>query len=316
MYSKNGSPEVLEYRDAPDPTLGPDQVLIRVKAISIEGGDLLNRRLVPPPSFPHIGGYQAAGIIEATGSDVTGLSVGQHVVAFNWAGSHAELFCVPTHYVYSLPESLDFELASTIPVPFGTADDSLFEFGGLAAGETVLIQGAAGGVGIAAVQLAGRAGATVIGTSSSDERLSRLRSLGMDHGINYRSEDIAERALELTGGKGVDLVVDLAGGNAVDDLFKAVRYRGRIAVVGASSGDLPSFGFFDIIRKSLTLAGVSFGREMHLPRVHRMLDGLIDEVATGKLHMPIDRTFPLSEAAAAHWYAEEAHPFGRVLMIP
>jgi len=125
-------------------------------------------------SFPHIIGYQGAGLVEAVGQGVTQVRVGQRVVAFNWSGSHAEIFAVPEHFVYPIPGNMSFELASTIPVAFGTAHDSLFEFGRLRAGETVLIQGAAGGVGIAALQLAKAAGATVIGTSSTGER-SRMK---------------------------------------------------------------------------------------------------------------------------------------------
>lgn len=233
------------------------------------------------------------------------------MIGFNWSGSHAELFVVPERYAYPMPDNLDFELASTIPVAFGTADDSLFEFGRLQAGETVLVQGAAGGVGIAALQLAKAAGAIVIGTSSSEERLERLKAFGLDHGINCRTQDIVQEARALTNGRGANLILDMAGGEAIAALTQAAAYRCRYAVVGASSG-LPQFGFFDIIRKSLTLFGISFGREMHTPRAHAMLDRHIKAVAAGELRMPIERIFPLSEAAAAHAFAETGHPFGRV----
>ena len=313
-YERNGGPEVLVYGDLPDPVLAPDAVLIRVHAISIEGGDLLNRRITPPPAFPHVGGYQAAGTVVAVGANASRIAVGDTVVGFNWAGSHAELFAVPERYAYRVPAGLDLDQASTVPVAFGTAADALFEFGALQPGEVVLVQGAAGGVGLAAVQLAAQAGATVIGTASSDERLDRLRGFGMHHGINYRTEDLGARVLELTGGKGADLVLDLAGGKSMAALMKAVRYRGRFAVVGASSGDLPAFHFFDLIRKSLHLYGISFGQEMHTPRAHALIADLFARMKDGALRMPIDRIFPLAETAAAHAYVENGHPFGRVLI--
>ncbi|GAB4142508.1 MAG: zinc-binding alcohol dehydrogenase family protein [Sphingomonadales bacterium] len=316
FYRRNGAPDVLEYGDMPDPVAGDRDIVIKVHAISIEGGDLLNRRITPPPQFPHIGGYQASGTVQAVGKSVTQFSVGDRVVGFNWQGSHAELFAVPAHYAYPVPEAMELDLAATVPIPFGTASDALFEFGRLQAGETVLVQGAAGGVGLAAVQLAAQAGATVIGTASSAERLQRLSSFGMHHGINYRAEDIAERVMALTDGKGVDFVLDLAGGKSIKALLASVRYRGRYAVVGASSGDLPAFQFFDLIRKSLTLYGTSFGQEMHTPRAHALLADLMARVADGRLRMPIDKVFNLADAAAAHAHVENGHPFGRVLMHP
>lgn len=308
--------QLREYGDLPDPAVKCRTVLIRVHAISIEGGDLLNRRITPPPVVPHVGGYQAAGIVEAVGEDVTRFRVGDAVVGFNWQGSHAALFAVPEHYAYPLPEGIDLDVAATVPVTFGTASDALFEFGGLQPGETVLIQGGAGGVGLAAVQLARRAGARVIVTASSTERLERLAGFGADEGIDYRSEDIGDRVLALTDGQGCDLVLDLAGGKSIDQLMRAVRYRGRFAVVGASSGDLPAFQFFDLIRKSLHLFGISFGREMEHRRAHDLLAGLISDVASGALTMPIERVFSLADAPAAHAFVENGHPFGRVLMRP
>jgi len=316
LIYENGPASVLTYSDVPEPALKDGHVLVRLRAISVEGGDLLNRRIIAPKTFPHVVGYQGAGIVETVGRGVTKVRVGQRVVAFNWYGSHAEIFSVPEHFVYPIPDSLDFDLASTIPVAFGTAHDALFEFGRLKEGETVLIQGAAGGVGLAALQLAKKAGATVIGTSSSDERLARLSGLGLDHGINYLTEDIAMRTRALTKGVGADLVVDMAGGRAIKALLGAVAYRGRFSVVGASSGDLPTLEFFDLIRKSLTVFGISFGQEMHTPRAHALLGQLIHDVASGSLKMPIDRRFSLAEAAAAHAYVEQGHPFGRVLIIP
>jgi NADPH:quinone reductase-like Zn-dependent oxidoreductase len=313
---KAGPPSVLRYEDVADPLIGETDVLVQVQAISIEGGDLLRRRLVQPDAVPHIVGYQAAGVVAAMGKLVTRCKMGDRVAAFHWSGSHAELFAVPESLVYPVPADLDIGVAATMPVTFGTANDALFEYGRLQENETVLIQGGAGGVGLAAIQLAKAAGATVIATSSSDARLEKLRAFGMDHGINYTSADIAKETKRLTDGRGADLIVDLAGGSAVKTLMHSGRPRGRLAVVGASSGELPTFQFMDILTSGITLFGVFTGHEMHLPAMHQRLAVYFAEAAAGTLRMPLDRRFPLSEASAAHAYVEHEHPFGRVLLIP
>ncbi|RZF63212.1 zinc-binding alcohol dehydrogenase family protein [Sphingomonas populi] len=315
-YSHNGGPEVMEYGEVPDPVVTPQSVLIAVAWISLEGGDLLNRLVTPPSSIPFVPGYQAAGTVIATGESVTRFRPGDRVIGFNWNGSHAELFAVPEHHAYPVPDDMDLRGAATIPIAFGTAHDALFEYGGTKAGDTVLVQGAAGGVGLAAVQLAARAGATVIGTAAGAERLARIAPFGMHHGIDYTREDIGERCLALTGGRGVDLVLDLAGGKGKDALMRAVRAHGRYAVIGAAAGDLPSFGFFELIRKALHVVGISFGRDMHTPRVHALLADIVAQVHRGALTMPVAAEFALSDAVAAHRFVAQSHPFGRVLMRP
>ncbi len=314
FYGANGGPEVLHYGDVSEPELAPDSVLIRVASISIEGGDILNRRIVPPSGPFHVGGYQAAGTVEALGAAVTRFRVGDRVVGFGWSGSHAELFAVSQDHAFPVPAELDLDLAAVAPIAFGTASDALFEFGCLAAGETVLIQGAAGGVGLAAVQLAAQAGATVIATASSDERLAHLQEYGASLGINYLTEDIGQAALELTSGQGVDLVVDLAGGRSLQNLVFSLRHRGRFSVVGASSGSLPSFGFMEILSKCLTLHGIFFGLEMHTPRAHALIDDAFSALAEGRLRMPIAQTLSLRDTREAHRVVEQDHPFGRVIV--
>lgn len=316
VYDRNGPPSVLRLQNVPDPVVGPGDVLIRVEAVSIEGGDMLHRRSVPPQAVPHVVGYQAAGTVLGVGEKVRRIHVGQRVVGFNWSGSHAELFLVPEHFAYPVPEGLDIRVAAAIPVTFGTADEALFGFGRLQPGETVAVQGGAGGVGLAAIQLAKATGATVIATATPGERLERLRALGVDHGIDYRQQDVAAELLRLTGGRGVDLLVDLVGGPAIKPLMAAIRYRGRLSVVGAASGEMARFGFLDIIGRSLSLFGVSFGQEMHLPRAHDIIGRHLAAAAAGRLRMPIDRTFPLAQAAQAHDHAQHGNPFGRVIMTP
>src|SRR5262249_54076536 len=210
-YYETGPPSVFGYEDVPDPKVGPGDVLVDVEAISIEGGDTLNRAGGEMASSPHIVGYQCAGTIREVGDQVTDRQPGQQVVCTMLWGSHAERVATPSIVTWVVPDGLDIVQAACVPVPWGTADDCLFEFGHLQAGESVLIQAGASGVGLAAIQLAKRAGATVLATASSDEKLERLREYGLDHGINYREVDFADAARELTGGRGVNLVVDPVG---------------------------------------------------------------------------------------------------------
>src|SRR3954452_22876493 len=212
VYYETGSPDVFRYEDVPDPVCGPGSVLIEVEAISIEGGDTLNRLGGAMTSTPHIVGYQCAGTVREVADDVTDRSVGQRVVATMMWGSHAAQVAVPAQITWPIPDGADIIACACVPVAFGTADDCLFEFGHLEAGETVLIQAGAGGVGIAAIQLAKRAGATVLATAASDERLAKLTELGMDHGINYSHDNWVAQVREHTGGAGVNLVVDSVGG--------------------------------------------------------------------------------------------------------
>ncbi|HYA35415.1 MAG TPA: zinc-binding dehydrogenase [Candidatus Binataceae bacterium] len=316
VYYRNGGPEVLKYEDVPDPVCHPKGVVIRVEAVSIEGGDTLNRWRGAMASTPHIVGYQAGGEIIEVGSDVHDLRVGQKVTTVFNSGSHAALRAVPARAAWPVPAGFDIKLASAIPVPFGTADDCLFEFGHLKAGETVLVQAGASGVGVAAIQLAKRAGATVIATASSDERLERLRPLGMDHGINYRTGDVVKSVMRLTSGKGANLVVDPVGGSTLQSSIGALAYRGRISMVGAAGREAMTVDVSPLMAGNRSLTGVFLGAEMATDRVRSMIQRLVDEAARGELKVVIDKTFPLSEAAAAHAYIESRQAVGRVLLIP
>jgi NADPH2:quinone reductase len=222
VYYETGPASVLRYEDVPDPQCHPDGVLIDVQAVSIEGGDLLNRAGGPMASRPHIVGYQCAGTIRELGANVKDRSVGQRVVTFTAHGSHASIISVPAIATWLIPEELDLQVAACVPIAFGTADDSLFEFGHLKAGETVLIQAGSSGVGLAAIQLAKRGGATVLATASSDEKLERLKGFGLDHGINYETGDFVAAVRKLTDGKGVDLVVDTVGGKVLEGSLKSM----------------------------------------------------------------------------------------------
>ena len=316
VYYQNGTPEVLKYEDVPDPICHPKGVIIRVEAVSIEGGDTLNRWRGALLTKPHIVGYQAAGEIVEVGAEVTDLHVGQKVTTVYNFGSHAALRPVPARNAWPVPAGFDIKLAAAIPVPFGTADDCLFEFGHLKAGETVLVQAGASGVGVAAIQLAKRAGATVLATASSDERLERLKPLGLDHGINYRRDDVAKSVMKITGGKGVNLVVDPVGGATLQGSIMALAYRGRISMVGAAGREAMTVDVSPLMAGNRSLTGVFLGAEIATDRAHNMIQRLVDEAARGEFKVVIDKTFPLAEAAAAHAYIESRQAVGRVLLIP
>ncbi|MFM8601458.1 MAG: zinc-binding alcohol dehydrogenase family protein [Actinomycetota bacterium] len=318
VYDTTGGPEVFRYADIDEPQLRKGGVLIDVRFVGIQGGDLLHRARGVLATNPHVVGYQASGIVRAVGDGVTSFVPGQPVVATMGFGSHAEVVSVPAGSVWAVPDGVSLEQAAGVPIEFGTAHDCLFEFGGLTAGETVLVQAGAGGVGLAAIQLAKAAGATVLATASSDDKLERLAAFGCDHGINYVREDLAKKTMEITGGKGADLVVDSVGGETLVRSVAALAYRGRISWVGDAGRDPnpPDVGM--IKGKNARLTGVFLGAEMGFnpQRTHSMIDSLLGRVADGELDVVIDRVFRLAEAADAHRYIESRKAFGRVLMTP
>jgi NADPH2:quinone reductase len=315
VYYETGGPDVFRYEDVDDPVCGPGEVLVDIEAISIEGGDTLNRAGGEMAGRPHIVGYQCAGTIAEVGEQVTNRAVGQRVVASFLAGSHAERIAVPAVVTWLVPDGLDITAAACVPIAFGTADDCLFEFGRLVAGETVLVQAGAGGVGLAAIQLAKRADAIVLATASSDDKLDRLRAFGLDHGINYREVDLADAARALTGGRGVNLVVDSVGSTLVDSV-RALAYRGRCTLVGQAGRDPQPFDASMLMMGNQTVTGVFFGAEITTGRVQAMVARHLEDVAAGRLEVVIDRVFPLAEAGDAHRHVESRQAFGRVVLVP
>jgi NADPH2:quinone reductase len=318
VYYETGAPDVFRYEEVPDPVCGPGMVLIEVRAVSIEGGDTLHRAGGEMAGRPHIVGYQCGGVVRAVGEGTRDRAVGQTVVAVMTHGSHAELVAVPAGMTWVVPDGLDVRAAACVPIPFGTADDCLFEFGRLRPGETALIHAGASGVGIAAIQLAKRAGATVLATASSDDKLERLRPLGLDHGINYRSDDFVARVRQLTGGSGADVIVDSVGGRTLEGSIEALAYRGRVAYVGSAGRDAYRPNVDALRPGNKSLIGIFLGAELVLQhgRVHGMIGRHLADLAAGALRVVIDREYPLREAAAAHAYIESRQAFGRVILIP
>lgn len=316
VYYENGPPSVFRYEDVADPVCPDEGIVIQVEAVSIEGGDTLNRARGELTSIPHIVGYQAAGTIIEVGSKVTTLKPGQRVTTVNFNGSHAEKRAVFARTAWPVPDGMDIKTAAAIPVPFGTAHDCLFEFGRLKAGETVLVQAGAGAVGLASIQLAKRAGATVIATASSDEKLERLRAYGMDHGINYRTQDLVAEVKRLTDNRGADVIVDPVGGSTLQKSILSLAYRGRVSTVGDAGREEVRLDTSTMRAGNQSLTGVFLGAEIFTDRVYNNIAKMIEDIAKGELKVVLDKSFPLKDAAAAHEYIESRKAFGRVTLIP
>jgi NADPH2:quinone reductase len=315
---ENGDPGVLRYDDVPDPDCLDGFVVVDAEAISIEGGDLLARAAGELPTVPHTVGYLSAGTVSEVGAGVEGRAVGDRVVALNTAGSHAEKRAVPALMTWPIPDGLDAARAACVPVAFGTAYECLFTAGNLEPGQTVLIHAGAGGLGMAAIQLAKRAGATVISTASSDEKLERLKALGLDHGINYATDSFVERTSELTDSHGVDIVVDSIGGQNLVESVGVLAYRGTLVSVGVAGRAGSAIEARSLWTRNNTLRGVFLGGAI-LPeyaRIHPMIGDMLERVTSGELHVEIDRSFRLLDAAPAHEYIESRKAFGRVILTP
>jgi NADPH:quinone reductase len=315
---ENGPPSVLRYEEVADPECPEGCVVVDTEAVSIEGGDLLARAVGALPSVPHIVGYLNAGVISEVGPGVEGRAVGDRVAALNAFGSHAERRAVPAMMTWPIPAGLDAAQAAAAPVAFGTAFECLFTAANLVDGQTVLVQAGAGGVGMATIELAKRAGATVIATASSAEKIERLKEFGLDHGIDYTTEDFVERVNELTESRGADVIVDSVAGKTLTDSVRALAYRGTLVSVGAAARGGSTIEAQSLWTKNNTLRGVYLAAALmaEYERVHPMIGELLERVGRGELQIAIDRSFPLAEAAAAHDYIESRKAFGRVVLTP
>jgi zinc-binding alcohol dehydrogenase/oxidoreductase len=316
---EDGGPEVLRYEDADDPVVGPGEVLIRLRAASLNHLDLWTRRGLPSAPKPRILGADGAGVVEATGDETNGFATGDpvvinpgledgvHILGEHMDGTHAELIAVPADYVHPLPPDLSFAEAAAFPLVFETAYRMLATRAKLQEDEWVLVWGAGGGVASAALVIAKAMGAKVIATSSSDEKLERAREFGADAVVNHESGDVAAAVKEATGGHGADVVVEHVGEATWKTSLQAAATEGRIVVCGATSGPNPPAQLHRIWWKQLSILGSTMGTRADFA-------GAYDLVARGAAKPIVDRTFPLSEAAAAHEYLEAGKQFGKVVL--
>lgn len=315
----NGGPEVFGYRELPDPVCADDGLVIDVDAISIEGDDLIARATSPLKAVPHVIGCIAAGTVRAVGASVTDRRVGERVVTLAPDGAYATRRAVAATMAWPIPDGLGTTDAACVPVAFGTAFECLFTSGDLQSGETVLIHAGSGGVGMAAIQLAKLAGATVIATASSVAKLERLASFGMDHGIDYTAQDFVEATQKIVakaGLEGVDVVVDSVGGRTLADSIKVLAWRGRLISVGIAARGGSAVDAYALWARNNTLHGVLLATALQADymRSFAMIGECLARVASGELKVQIARVFPLEEAGAAHAFIEDRQAFGRVVM--
>jgi zinc-binding alcohol dehydrogenase/oxidoreductase len=316
---EDGGPEVLRYEDADDPVAGPGEVLIRLKAASLNHLDIWTRQGLPSAPKPRILGADGAGVVDAPGEDADrfaagdkvvinpGLDDGAHILGEHMDGTHAELIAVPADYVHPLPGDLTFEEAAAFPLVFETAYRMLVTRAGVQEGEWVLVWGVGGGVASAALVLAKALGARVIATSSSDEKLERAREAGADAVVNHESGDVAAAVKEATEGHGADVVVEHVGEATWKTSLQAAATEGRVVVCGATSGPNPPAQLHRVWWKQLSILGSTMGTRADFA-------GVYDLVARGTAKPIVDRVFPLSEAAAAHEYLEAGNQFGKVVL--
>lgn len=315
MVYETGAPDVLKYEDVATPQPGEGQVLIKIAGIGVNFAEVGRRSgILPyPPSekLPQIPGGEISGTIEALGAGVTDYQPGDRVFS-RVRGSYAEYTVAPASGLVRVPEGMDLVAASTVPIIFETAWGCLVSRGKLQAGETILIQAAASGVGIALVQLAKHLGATVIGTASSDDKLEWAKSYGLDHGINYEKTDFVEEVKKLTDGKGVPIIIDGVGGDVFERSLHALQRGGRILCYGVASGKrsanvlLPDLWF-----QNLTIMGAGSSNATRAD-----MDEMLGLFVSGALKPVVDRTWPLSEAAEAHRYIEARKVMGKVALVP
>jgi zinc-binding alcohol dehydrogenase/oxidoreductase len=315
---EDGAPDVLRYEDVDDPLPGPGEVLIRLRAASLNHLDIWLRRGLPSVPKPRILGADGAGVVAALGdgADVfeegarvlvnPGLDDGARIVGEHMDGTHAELIAIPVDYVHPIPDELSFEEAAAFPLVFATAYRMLLTKARLAEGEWVLIWGIGAGVATAALVIAKAQGARVIVTSRSDEKLARARELGAD-GVLATEDDVSDEVKRITEGRGVDVVVEHVGEATWKASLQAARPGGRIAVCGATSGPNPPANLHRVFWKQLEIYGSTMGTREDFA-------GAYELVASGRAKPIVDRVFPLSEVAAAHEYLESGRQFGKVVL--
>ncbi len=317
-----GGPEVLELVDRPDPEAGPDDVLVGVRATALNRADLLQRRgryPAPPGVPPDVPGLEYAGVVERAGERVRGAAPGDRVMGLVGGGGYAERVAVPAALTMPVPDGLDFVEAAAIPEAFLTAWDALFRRAGLAAGETVLVHSAGGGVGTAALQIARAAGAArVVGTASAG-KLERIADAGLPLDVPVdRHREAFEAAVEReTDGRGVDVILDTVGADYWEANVASLAELGRMVLVGLLGGGAARVDLSRLLRKRVTVVGtVLRSRALHEKAAlteearHRLLP-LFEE---GRLRPVVDRTYPLADAAEAHRAMEEDANFGKIVL--
>ena len=329
---RHGAPEVLQSREAADPVPGAGEIRIAVRAAGVNFADVLARLGLYPdaPKPPVVVGYEVSGVVDAIGPGVATHRTGDRVVALTRFGGYADRAIVPADLAFAIPGQLDHASAAAIPVNYLTAHIALRRMANLAAGETVLVHGAGGGVGIAATQIAKLRGATVLGTASASKH-EAIRAIGVDHAIDYRRGDIVGDVRRLTNGRGVDVVLDPIGGRSFADSYRLLAPLGRLIIYGVSSmagGErrsllraltvlvqMPRFKPLSLMNRNRGVFGLNVG---HLwderARLAEAMRQVLDDVAAARLRPIVARTFPLERADDAHRFLQTRSNIGKVVL--
>lgn len=339
VITGHGGPEVLQVQDREEPRVGPGEVRVTVRAAGVNFADLMARTGVYPdaPKPPSVVGYEVAGEVESVGDGVEGISVGDRVVAGTRFGGYAEMVTVPAGQVIPLPEGLSFEQGAAIPVNYGTAYAALIVMAGLKPAERVLIHAAAGGVGIAATQIACKAGGEIFGTASESKH-DAIREQGVSHPIDYRTQDFAAEVERITRGEGLDVIIDATGPTNFRKDYRLLRAGGRLVMFGlaeAQTGDrrnlrkvigavartpfstMPWWTGPNVMNENKGVFGLNmlkwWDREQSLDR---LLDPLTDGLASGDYTPVVAEAFPFDGAPDAHRFLQDRKNIGKVVLTP
>ncbi len=337
-FHEHGGPEVLKYEDAPDPVIGPHEVLVRVRACALNHLDVWARQGMPGLKIPlpHISGSDIAGEVAAVGSIVTRIKPGQRVVVspgiscgqcphclsgrdnlcpsyqiiggYRIDGGYAEYVKLPEVNILPIPDGMAFEAAAAFPLTFLTAWNMLVTLARVRSGDEVLVMGAGSGVGSAAVQIAKLFGARVIATASTDEKLGKAKELGADEGIDYASQDLVAEVRRLTAKRGVDIIFEHVGGTVFEKLIPILAAGGRLVTCGATAGYLAQTDLRYLFMREVSILGAHMGSKADLLRIKK-------EMERGRLKPVVDRVFPLKDAAEAQRSMEDRKVFGKLVLV-
>jgi NADPH2:quinone reductase len=315
-----GGPEVLVPQRRPLPVPGPGEILVKVAASGVNRPDVMQRMGLypPPPGVSEIPGLEIAGEVVAAGEGAKRWNIGDRVCALVSGGGYAEYCVAHESHALAVPHGLAMSEAAAIPETFFTVWHNMFERGRLAAGETVLIHGGSSGIGTTAIQLAKAYGATVLVTAGTDEKCAACRALGADHAINYRTADFVAAAKETTGGAGVNLILDMVGGDYIGRNYEAAAADGRIVQIAIQAGGRATVDFRRLMLKRLTHTGSTLRSRSVADKaaiVAAVAEKVMPLVASGKVRPVMDSTFALAEAANAHARMESSHHIGKIVLL-
>jgi len=313
-------PAELVVRELPDPVVGPGQLGVDVKAAGCNFFDILivqGRYQVKPP-FPFIPGGEFAGVVRELGAGVKGFAVGDRILASAPMGGYADRIAIPAAFAHRMPDAMPFEEGASFPIVYPTSYAGLVYRAALQPGETLLVHAAAGGVGLAAVQIGNALGARVIATAGGPEKVRVAMEAGAAFGIDYNSEDFVERVKEITGGKGADVIYDSVGGDVFDKSMKCIAWCGRLLVIGFAGGTIPSVAANRILLKNVAVVGLHWGAyaKYEPARIPETFAALFQLYEQKKIRPVIYRSYPLEQAAEALAALGSRKTHGKVVLAP